>query len=166
MIIFSRRIRSASKLICLVGLGIVLGVLCLPGSGTQTAQILTMNRADQSAAYSTTAQGPTTAASTVVLDALRLSFDPRKRVEFLVTGTRNTSIFVLATGVQVRTPSGWKTEAEQSRGEIWRLKAGVSREVCVDRPTSETWRAYVRYGTEMKGLSLLRAQLRAVSYTH
>jgi hypothetical protein len=66
----------------------------------------------------------------------------------------------LATGVQFRTPSGWKSEAEEYRGEIWRLKAGIPREVCVERSRSETWRAYVRYGTEMKGPSLLRAQLR------
>jgi len=50
--------------------------------------------------------------------------------------------------------------SEEYRGEIWRLKSGVAREVCVERPQACIWRAYVRYGTEMKGASLMKAQLR------
>ena len=50
--------------------------------------------------------------------------------------------------------------SEESRGEIWRLKSGVTREVCVERPEAAMWRAYLRYGTEMKGAPLIKAQLR------
>lgn len=49
---------------------------------------------------------------------------------------------------------------EEYRGEIWRLKSGIAREVCVERPEGETWRAYVRYGTEMKGAQLWEWQIR------
>src|SRR5690242_8471604 len=80
---------------------------------------------------------------TVVPDDLRQKYDPRSRVEFRVSCTQDVSIFVVATGVQVRTQSGWKIEAEEYRGEIWRLKAGAQKEVCVERPQSETWRTYV-----------------------
>jgi len=50
--------------------------------------------------------------------------------------------------------------SEEYRGEIWRLKSGVAREVCVERPEAAMWRAYLRYGTEMKGAPLIKAQLR------
>lgn len=98
--------------------------------------------------------------SSVVPDDLRQKYDPRSRVEFRVSSTQDVSIFVLATGVQVQTQSGWKTEAEEYRGEIWRLKAGTQKEVCVERPETGIWRTYVRYGTEMKGMPLLKAQMR------
>lgn len=96
----------------------------------------------------------------VVPDNLRRKFDPRTRTGFRVTSPRDASIFVLATGVKVLRPTGWKVLAEEQRGEIWRLKSGVPREVCVEQPPDETWKAYVRYGTEIEGLPLLRSQLR------
>ena len=96
----------------------------------------------------------------IVLDDLRQKYVPARRVAFLVNSVRDTSVFVLATGVQVHTPAGWHSIYEENRGEIWRLKSGIPREVCVERPEGEAWRAYVRYGTEMKGASLLSVQLR------
>lgn len=96
----------------------------------------------------------------VVSDVLRRKYDSRVRVDLRVCSERSASIFVLATGVQVRTETGWRTEAEDQRGEIWRLKDGECREVCVERPGEGNWRAYVRYGTEMRGLRLLMAQIR------
>jgi hypothetical protein len=96
----------------------------------------------------------------VVLDDLRQKYDPKRRVVFHVTASQTTSVFVLATGVQVSGPAGWERVYEEYRGEIWRLKPDVEREVCVERPEGEIWRAYVRYGVEMKGVSLLRAQLK------
>jgi hypothetical protein len=96
----------------------------------------------------------------VVLDDIRQKYPPTHRAEFHVQTSQNTSVFVLATGVQTYTPTGWHTVSEEYRGEIWRLNPGVAREVCVDRPEADAWRAYVRYGTEMKGISLLSAQLK------
>ena len=87
-------------------------------------------------------------------------YSPTRRIEFHVAATHDTSLFVLATGVQVHAPSGWQILSEEHRGEIWRLKSGYLREVCIERPQGETWRAYLRYGTEMKGVSLVRAQLK------
>src|SRR5262249_16135166 len=98
--------------------------------------------------------------SNIVYDDLRQKYDPTHRVQFHVTCTQDTSIFVLETGVLVHTPSGWQTFFKDYRGEIWGLKAGMAREVCVERPQAEMWRAYIRYGMEMRGTSLLKAQLR------
>jgi len=80
-----------------------------------------------------------------------------------VTSSQPIAIFVFATGVQIRTASGWQPFSEEPRNEIWRLKPGIPREMFVERPqreTEEIWRAYVRYGTEMQGLPLWQAQLR------
>ena len=159
MITASRRMRIVSTTIGVIGLGMGLGLVWLLSGESQRTPILVLNREGQTGAHAPR-QAVTAERSKVVLDDLRRKYDPRNRVEFRVSSTQDTSIFVLATGVQVRTPSGWKTEAEEYRGEIWRLKAGILREVCAERLPSETWRAYVRYGTEMKGPSLLRAQLR------
>jgi hypothetical protein len=35
----------------------------------------------------------------------------------------------------------------------------MRRELCVERPEAETWRVYIRYGKEIRGFSLLKAQL-------
>ena len=96
----------------------------------------------------------------VVSDDLRQKYSPTRRVEFHVACSKDTSIFLLASGVQILTPTGWQMLSEEYRGEIWRLKSGVAREVCVERPEAAMWRAYLRYGTEMKGLPLIKAQLR------
>jgi len=97
----------------------------------------------------------------VVSDDLRQKYSPTRRVEFHVACSKDTSIFLLASGVQILTPTGWQVLSEEYRGQIWRLKSGVAREVCVERPPeAATWRAYLRYGTEMRGVPLIKAQLR------
>src|SRR5438105_15619651 len=96
---------------------------------------------------------------TVVPDDLRQKYSTTKRVTFHVTCSRANSIFVLATGVQILTSSGWRTISEEYRGEIWRLSSGIVREICVERPEAATWRAYLRYGTELQGLLLLRRRV-------
>jgi len=96
----------------------------------------------------------------VVPDDLRQKYSPTRRVEFHVACSKDTSIFLLASGVQILTPTGWQMLSEEYRGEIWRLKSGVAREVCVERPEAAMWRAYLRYGTEMKGVPLIKALLR------
>jgi hypothetical protein len=96
-------------------------------------------------------------------DFYRLKYGLEQRAEFHVSSSQPMAMFVEATGVQVRTDSGWKPFSEEPRNEIWRLKPGVARELFVERPpreTRQTWRAYVRYGTEMNGPSLWRVQLR------
>jgi len=96
----------------------------------------------------------------VVPDTLSRKFDPLQRADFRLVTREDAAISMRASGVQVDTPSGWKTTAEEYRSEVWRLKSGIPREVCVERPLATRWRAYVRYGTEMKGAALLKAQLR------
>src|SRR5262245_60580697 len=127
----------------LIGLAIGVSSLRLSSDKSQTAQILRLDRASVSNNNSAVAASPTN----LVPDDIRQKCDPMRRVEFHVACSRNTSIFVLATGVQVRTSSGWRTFSEEYRGEIWRLKLGLAREVCVERPPGGTWRAYIRYGT-------------------
>jgi hypothetical protein len=138
--------------------GSVMGVLFLrlDGDRSQTPPLLRMDPAKMREA----SLGGGAARRTVVPDDLRQKYATAKGVAFQVTSSGANSIFVLATGVQIRTPSGWQVFSEEHRGEIWRLSSGVAREVCVERPEAATWRAYVRYGTKMRGLPLLRAQLR------
>ena len=145
--------------VAVVGLGFGAGLFWLFSSYSQTQVPLHISRAGDVNGYESL---PVIAAepNRVVPDDLRQKYAPPGRAEFHVTCSQDTSIFVLATGVQIEGTSGWKIWAEDYRGEIWRLKTGIPREVCVERPASETWRAYIRYGTEMKGPSLLRAQLR------
>jgi hypothetical protein len=159
MITPSSRMRS---LIASIGLTIGamgFGFLWLLGGEPAAMPRLVLNRQGQTTAQAAALTG-TEEHVQVVPDELRRKYDPRRRVEFRLSTTHDTSIFILETGVQVATASGWKTEFQEYRGEIWRLKAGDAREVCVEGAPSEIWRAYVRYGTEMKGIPLLRAQLR------
>ena len=93
-------------------------------------------------------------------DDLRRKFDPRTRESVLVSANRPAAIFVLATGVQYERDGRWWTETEEPRNEIWRLPPGAQREVCFERPAAGPWRAFVRYGTEMRGFALLGAQVR------
>jgi len=107
--------------------------------------------------------GVATLAANVVADFFKLKYLPAQRAEFHVTSSQPIAIFVLATGVQIRTDSGWEAFSEEPRNEIWRLKPGIAREMCVERPQKETdqiWRSYIRYGTEMQGPPLVKAQLR------
>lgn len=107
-----------------------------------------------------TGSGVAALATNVVADFYRLKYSPS--AEFRVTSSQPIAIFVLATGVQIRTDSGWQVFSEEPRNDIWRLNAGIAREMFVERPPKETqqvWRAYVRYSSEMEGTPLLKAQL-------
>ncbi len=121
-------------------------------------------------------------------NALQISFvgkptkvDPFNRLPFFenpvafhLMSSKDCSIAVWETGIQIRTPAGWKALHEEHRNEPWRLKAGVPLQFTVEPPhaekwsylpeqeRSETWRAYIRYGTEMKGPQLWKWQLRGV----
>lgn len=155
----SRRRLIRSTAVGLLTLGAGLSLVWVPHGEPPRTPLLVLSREDQISAHTPERQLPPNRSS-VVPDDLRQKYDPRSRVEFRVSSTQDVSIFVWATGVQVQTQSRWKTEAQEYRGEIWRLKAGTQKEVCVERPQSETWRTYVRYGTETKGLPLLKAQMR------
>jgi len=135
--------RFLKSAILVIGLVMGLGLVWLMSGESPRTPVLVLDREGQTDAH-VPRQAVTADSSEVVLDDLRRKYDPRTRVEFRASCTQDTSIFVLATGVQVRTPSGWKTEAEEYRGETWRLNAGIPREVCVERSPSVTWRAYVR----------------------
>jgi hypothetical protein len=153
---FSRRSWIVSGSVALMGLAIGVPWRLLSRDRSQAGPPLRIDRAR----ISDGSRGVGAPRPTVVPDDLRQKYSPTRRVELHVACSKGTSIFLLATGVQVPTPSGWQMVSEEYRGEIWRLKPGVAREVCVERPEAGRWRAYIRYGTEMKGLPLITAQLR------
>lgn len=96
----------------------------------------------------------------VMSDDLWMKFPASTRVVFHLCCTQNTAIFILATGCQRRTATGWETANEEPRNQICRMKAGIPQDVCVELPPEDEWRAFVRYGTEMHGPDLFRARLR------
>lgn len=99
----------------------------------------------------------------VISDFYDRKYSPAQRAKFHVTASQPMAIGVFATGVQIRTDSGWEPFSEEPRNETWRLRSGLAREMFVERPQRATglpWRAYVRYGTEMKGPQLWKWQLR------
>ena len=102
-------------------------------------------------------------ATNVISDFYNRKYSMAQRAKFHVTTSQPIAIGVFATGVQIRTDSGWEPFSEEPRNETWRLKPGLAREMYVERPQRETglpWRAYVRYGTEMRGPQLWKWQLR------
>jgi len=142
--------------VAVVGLLVVTVLFCMSTDQPKPPQLLRINHRR----ISDVPLPSTVQRTNIVLDDLRQKYSPERREEFYVGSIQDTAIFILATGVQVRTPAGWQTAYEEYRGEIWRLKSGVAREVCVERPESGVWRVYVRYGTEMRGPSLVKAQLK------
>lgn len=140
-------------------MAVVATVLWSCGNEPQTKEPLSLDRQGIGGA----GKGFTVPATNVIPDFFRIKYDPAKRAEFHVTSSQPVAIFVVTTGVQIRTDSEWEPFSEETRHEIWRLKPGTAREIFVGRPqkeVKETWRAYVRYGTEMKGPPLWKAQLR------
>ena len=141
----------------MIAFGLVIGFLLLrfADGHLQSREMLRMRRGNMRDSFEVG-----TLSTNVILDELRQKYPPSRRIDFRVTCVEDASIFVLATGVQVYTPSGWRVFSEENRGEIWRLKPGVQCEVCVEGPQQERWRAFVRYGREMNGPSLLTAQIK------
>jgi hypothetical protein len=111
---------------------------------------LTMNRRQGGTVDQTLSVLPTH----ILSDFFETKYAPAKRARFCVSSSNPAAIFVLATGVQILTESGWQPYSEEPRNEIWRLKPGTARDMYVEIPEKETkeiWRAYIRYGTEMHG---------------
>src|SRR5262245_41068714 len=130
MIISSRRTRFILAALAMIFLGISLGLIWLARPEPQLQPTLVLTRQPQAAAPNSS-HAVAVEPMDIITDDLRAKFDPQRTVAFHVTSTHDTSIFVVATGTQILTDSGWQTETEEHRGEIWRLKAGVAREVCV-----------------------------------
>jgi hypothetical protein len=101
----------------------------------------------------------TNTTSKVIPDDLLLKYNTANRLDSYVSATEPVAIFVHSTGVQVPIRNGWKLISEEQRNEIWRLKPGVIHQLCVERPQAEGWRVVVKYGKEMHGLKLFRANL-------
>ncbi|MGI8964512.1 MAG: hypothetical protein ACR2H1_00300 [Limisphaerales bacterium] len=145
--------------VAVIGLAIAV-VLFLPsGDKPQTPMALRMERQKSG----DTGNKAATPSSNIVLDFFSTKYSLSHRAEFHVTSSQPSAIFVVATGVEISTDSGWEPFSEEPRNEIWRLTNGVKREMYVERPERESkqkWRAYIRYGTEMKGPPLLATQLR------
>jgi hypothetical protein len=120
------------------------------GSQSQTLNGLRIDRVHET-------RGPSGLAApqaNVVPDNYPRSWFSLQTAKFHMTSTQAAAIFVLSTGVQIHTDSGWKPFSEQPRNEIWRLKPGCPQEFFVDTPQREKWRAYVRFGREMRGPQL------------
>jgi len=151
--------RNGAKLLLVsaVGLGGVMTWMRWPASRSRASQLLRITRPRHSSP-------PTPSA--VIPDDLRLKYPPDQRGDFHLVSAEKTAVAVWETGVQTLTPSGWKVASPDQRGEIWRLQSGLPREFCVERPTHTTWRAYIRYGREMKGPALWWAQVREVWKLH
>ena len=126
------------------------------GSPSQTPHGLRLDRVDETRPPG----GFAAPQAQVVPDNYPRSWFGPRTATFHLTGTETTAIFVRSTGVQIQTDSGWKPSSEQPRNEIWRLKPGCPQEMFVDSPQREKWRAYVRFGTEMRGPQLWYWQLR------
>ena len=155
----SRRKWITSASIAVAGVAAAFALLWSSGNESQTLKGLRVDRQKIEGAGS----GVAAPSTNVVPDFYDRKYSPAQRAKFHVTASQPIAIYVLATGVQVRTDSGWKPFSEEPRNEIWRLKPGLAREMFVERPqreTEQTWRAYVRYGTEMKGAPLWKVQLR------
>jgi len=158
---FSRRSWIASGSVALIGIVVATALLWSSVGQLQTPKTLRIDRQKVGGA----GKGAAAPSTNVISDFFRLKYSPARRAEFHMTSSQPVAIFVLATGVQIRTDSGWQSFSEEPRNEIWRLKPGIAREFFVERPQSQAeqvWRAYIRYGTEMKGPPLLKAQLREV----
>lgn len=85
---------------------------------------------------------------------------------FRLLATKDCSIFVRRIHVQVQINSGWTNVYAGYVGEARRLRAGSHAEVYAEWPEGKTWRAGIDFGTELKGLSLLRAQIREAWLIH
>lgn len=151
--------------VTVIGLVIAMGATAaiawvLAGAdGGSTPTELSMIRQHMGAAVQADSVVPTN----LIADFFQSKYPPAQRAEFHVSSRRSISVFVLATGVEVRTDSGWQPFSEEPRNEIWRLKPGSAQDVFVQIPQTETeqiWRAYVCYATEMHGPSLFKAQIR------
>lgn len=133
--------------------------LSLAGQEFLAAAPLTMSRQQSGVMDQTVSVSPTN----IIPDFFQLKYPSTRRAGFHVSSSKPAAIFVLATGVQILTDSGWQPFSEEPRNEIWRLKPGTAQDMFVEIPekqTEERWRAFIRYGTEMHGPPLLRAQVR------
>ena len=162
MITLSRRIRILMIAVAVIVLGMWLSLLWQMSGDLSQAPILVLNREDQAEAHGSHLV-VNSDISKVIPDDHRQMMNPTRIVSFQLTCTHDTQISVLGTGIQLPSPSGWKSGPEEYRYETWRMRTGIPREVCVERPpTPVRWRAYVHYGKQQKGLSLLKANLQEV----
>jgi hypothetical protein len=146
-------------LVMVVGVAVTVTWLSLGEKESSTAIPLTLSRQRVGAVDLAVSASPTH----VIPDFFQLKYPPAQRAQFHLSSSKPATIFVRATGVQIRTDSGWRSYSEEPRNEIWRLKPGTVQNMCVEIPEKESdgiWRAYIRYGTEMHGPPLLKAQVR------
>src|SRR5262245_48812129 len=94
----------------------------------------------------------------VIPDFFQLKYPPAQRAEFLVSSSMPVAIFVLATGVQLRTDSGWRLYSEEPRNDIWRLKPGELLTICLWRFRKKR---RSRYGEPRFAIALSRVAVAA-----
>jgi len=135
--------------VAIIGISVATAFLW-SGSQSQTLNVLRIDRVNETRRPS----GLAAPQANVVPDNYPRSWFSLQTAKFHMTCTQAAAIFVHSTGVQIHTDSGWKPFSEQPRNEIWRLKPGFPQEIFVDSPQREKWRAYFRFGKEMKGPQL------------
>ena len=149
----------------LVGLAIILSTWVL-GSWFWLAKApassgapLTISRQAQGQA----APAGSLSATNLLPDFFQQKYPPEERAQFHVSSQKPAAVFVLATGVQVRTEAGWQPYSEEPRNEIWRLRPGTAKDLYVQVPEKakeETCRVYIRYAGQMHGARLFQTQAR------
>ena len=156
----SRRLRRLLHLPKLLAIAVI--TLLSLSTGLALA-LLTRNQTSAPLPLHLALPNPTATATNtnaIVTDTLRLKWSPENRADFHLSSEIETAIFIHSTAAQVLTPSGWRTENEEIRNEIWTLKPGVAREASVEIPrTGPPWRAHIRYSPRLKGLQDLTANL-------
>lgn len=132
----SRRTLIVAGSVAVIGIAVATSFFWSSGGGSLTAKELHFDRQKLGGA----ADGVSVPSTNVVADFFRSRYSAAQRAEFHVTSSQSIAIFVRATGVQIRTASGWQPFSEEQRNEIWRLKPGIARELFVERPEKEAER--------------------------
>src|ERR1043165_253041 len=95
----SHRTWIASGFVVVVGTAVATALLWPSGDGSRTAKALRIDRQKIGGA----GNGVSVPSTNGIADFYRLKYSPAQRAEFQVTSRQPIAIFVLATGVQIRT---------------------------------------------------------------
>jgi len=119
----SRRTLIVAGSVAVIGIAVATSFIWSSDGGSLTAKALRIDRQELEGA----GDGVSVPFTNVVADFFRLKYSDAQRAELNVTSSQAIAIFVRATGVQIRTASGWQPFSEEQRNEIWRLKPGIAQ---------------------------------------
>ncbi len=100
----SRRTLIVAGSVAVIGIAVATSFFWSSGGGSLTAKELHFDRQKLGGA----ADGVSVPSTNVVADFFRSRYSAAQRAEFHVTSSQSIAIFVRATGVQIRTASGWQ----------------------------------------------------------